>query len=89
MTATLVLPLAYDSRLARLLAHLRRGACAKSLCRVQTNEGGGRWPRGKPASRFPRKRQQSELHIRHVDTTVIGAKGVLFEDDKDTTQPAD
>jgi hypothetical protein len=32
------------------------------------------------------KRQKIELHIRQVNVAVIGAKGVLFEDDDDSRQ---
>ena len=32
------------------------------------------------------ERQQSELHIRHVNVEVIGAKGILFEDNNDSIQ---
>ena len=32
------------------------------------------------------KRQQIELHIRHVNVEVIGDKGVLFDDDNDSIQ---
>jgi hypothetical protein len=57
-----------------------------SLSKTSLAKGGGR-----VGSRLPLSPdgQRIELRIRYVDTTVIGANGVLFENDSNAREDAD